>query len=84
MDSIEYLSLIPSELHTAPWLKSIVHLLQEQARVMQEQARVIQEQIEQMASLNNFFSSFSNSLFLASYSLKRGIKSDLTFTLETL
>ena len=51
MDSIEYLSLIPSELHTAPWLKSIVHLLQEQARVMQEQARVIQEQIEQMASL---------------------------------
>lgn len=58
MNSNECISLVPPELQKAPWLKSIIDLLQgqarviqEQARVIQEQARVIQEQAEQITSL---------------------------------
>jgi hypothetical protein len=38
------ISIIPQEFQTSPWLKPIIDLLQEQAKVIQEQARVIQEQ----------------------------------------
>ena len=51
MNANECLSNIPSEIQAAPWLKSIVDLLQEQARIIQEQTRVIQEQAEQITSL---------------------------------
>jgi len=51
MNSIEYLSLVPPELQKAPWLKSIIDLLQEQARIIQEQTRIIQGQAEQIATL---------------------------------
>jgi len=44
MNSSECFSLIPPDLQKAPWLKSIIDLLQEQARVIQDQARVIQDQ----------------------------------------
>ena len=44
MNPNECLPLIPSKLRTAPWLKSIIGLFQ-------EQARVIQEQTEQIATL---------------------------------
>lgn len=37
----EYLSRIPSELHTAPWLKSMLGLLQGQIQVIQKQAEQI-------------------------------------------
>ena len=45
------ISIIPQEFQTSPWLKPIIDLLQEQAKVIQEQARVIQEQAEQIAAL---------------------------------
>ena len=41
MNSNEYLFHIPPELQTAPWLRSIVGLLQEQAQIIQEQAEQI-------------------------------------------
>ena len=41
MDSVEYLSYAPPELRTAPWLKSIIDLLQAQSGVIQEQAEQI-------------------------------------------
>lgn len=41
MNSNDHLSNIPPELHTAPWLKSIVNLLQEQSKIIQEQAEQI-------------------------------------------
>lgn len=41
MNSNDYLSSIPSELQAAPWLKTIVNFLQEQARMIQEQAEQI-------------------------------------------
>ncbi len=41
MNSIEALSHIPSELQTEPWLKQIVELFQEQAKVVQGQAEQI-------------------------------------------
>ncbi len=41
MNSSKYLSQVPSELQTAPWLKSIVDLLQGQAKLLQEQAEQI-------------------------------------------
>jgi transposase IS66 family protein len=44
MNSSNYASLIPLEFQKAPWLKSIIDLLQEQSRVIQEQSKVIQEQ----------------------------------------
>ena len=50
MNTNDHLSRIPPELQAAPWLKTIVDFLQEQARVIREQSRVIQEQAEQ----NNF------------------------------
>src|SRR5690348_16019697 len=52
MNSNEYVSQIPSGLQTAPWLRPILDLLQNQARFIHEQARVIHEQTEQIASLN--------------------------------
>ncbi len=51
MNTDDHLSRIPPELQTAPWLKTIVDFLQEQARAIQEQARVIQEQAEQITVL---------------------------------
>ncbi len=51
MNSNECLLRIPSEIQTAPWLKSIVNLLQEQSRIIQQQARTIQEQTEQITVL---------------------------------
>ena len=51
MNSYEHLSHIPPELQTAPWVKSIVDLLQEHTRTIQAQARVIQEQAEQITTL---------------------------------
>jgi|CXWL01.1.fsa_nt_gi hypothetical protein len=41
MNSNECISLVPSELKKAPWLKSIIDLLQEQGRVIQGQAEQI-------------------------------------------
>ena len=41
MNSNKYLSHIPSELRTEPWLKSILDLLQEQTRIIQAQAEQI-------------------------------------------
>ncbi len=69
MNSEETISLIPPELHTAPWLKSIVdflhnqnRIIREQARVIQEQARVIQEQGEQIASLKQTVQGLKNEI----------------------
>ncbi len=51
MNLIDSFSHIPSELQTSPWLKLIVKMSQEQAKIIQKQDKIIQKQSEQITDL---------------------------------
>ena len=53
MNSNECLSRVPSELQTAPWLKQIIALLQEQAEQITALKKTVQELRDEVAHLKN-------------------------------